>query len=92
MYYCQVLKLRSLLREQNLGAINVGQVEDFQGQECKVIIISTVLSERHQSEMREHLGFLGDPKRVSRSSRCPPPSSCRRFDGDVRPYGSSMWR
>lgn len=32
----QVLKLRSLLRKQGLGAVNCGQVEDFQGQEQKV--------------------------------------------------------
>lgn len=28
----QVLKLRALLREHGFGAVNVGQVEDFQGQ------------------------------------------------------------
>jgi hypothetical protein len=34
--HAQVLKLRSLLRERGLGAINVGQCEDYQGQEAKV--------------------------------------------------------
>jgi hypothetical protein len=40
----QVRKLRKLLRDNDLGSINVGQVEDFQGAECKVIIISTVIA------------------------------------------------
>lgn len=61
----QVLKLRSLLREKGYGAINVGQVEDFQGQETKVVIISTVLSGRHPNEVNEQLGFLGHPKRFN---------------------------
>ncbi|GAB5032169.1 rna helicase [Nannochloropsis oceanica] len=61
----QVLKLRSLLRENGYGAINVGQVEDFQGQETKVVIISTVLSGRHPNEVNEQLGFLGHPKRFN---------------------------
>jgi hypothetical protein len=30
------MKLRKVLREAGLGAINVGQVEDFQGAECRV--------------------------------------------------------
>lgn len=61
----QVLKLRSLLREKGYGAINIGQVEDFQGQETKVVIISTVLSARHPNEISEQLGFLGHPKRFN---------------------------
>ena len=40
----QVLKLRKLLRVKGLGSVNVGQVEDFQGSETKVIIVSTVLA------------------------------------------------
>jgi len=61
----QVLKLRALLREKGYGAINVGLVEDYQGQECKVVIISTVLSARHPNEISEQLGFLGHPKRFN---------------------------
>lgn len=40
----QVLKLRKLLRARGMGNVNVGQVEDFQGQEFKVIVVSTVLA------------------------------------------------
>lgn len=34
----QVVKLRAMLRAKGLGAINTGQVEDFQGQEQKVSV------------------------------------------------------
>lgn len=40
----QVKKIRLLLRERNLGAVRVGTVDDFQGQEARIIFISTVLS------------------------------------------------
>lgn len=39
--------LRVVLRQANLGGINVGVVEDFQGQEAKVVLISTVLTRDH---------------------------------------------
>ena len=42
----QVLKLREMLRKANLGQVGVGQVEDYQGQESKIVIISTVLTHR----------------------------------------------
>ena len=37
-------KLRLLLRARELGAVRVGTVDDFQGQEARIIFISTVLS------------------------------------------------
>ncbi|CAN0359015.1 unnamed protein product, partial [Discosporangium mesarthrocarpum] len=61
----QVLMLRKLLRLHDLGNINVGQVEDFQGQESKVVILSTTLSRRHRMEKEARIGFLGDPKRFN---------------------------
>jgi len=47
-FRAQVLALRSVLRAANLGGINVGVVEDFQGQEAKVVFISTVLTQDHE--------------------------------------------
>ena len=37
-------KLRLLLRARDLAAVRVGTVDDFQGQEARIIFISTVLS------------------------------------------------
>ena len=62
----QVLKLRLALRAANLGNINVGGVEDFQGQESRVIIISTVLTSRvRQLEINERLGLCGDHRKFN---------------------------
>jgi len=61
-----VLKLRHALRAANLGGINIGSVEDFQGQESKIIIISTVLSSRvRQLEINERLGLCGDHRKFN---------------------------
>jgi ATP-dependent exoDNAse (exonuclease V) beta subunit len=40
----QVVYIRNLLRSQRLGNINVGTVDDFQGQEVRVTFVSTVLT------------------------------------------------
>ena len=34
--------MRQLLRERGLGAVRVGTVDDYQGQEERIIFISTV--------------------------------------------------
>ena len=38
----QVQKIRLLLRARGLGAVRVGTVDDYQGQEERIIFISTV--------------------------------------------------
>ena len=55
----QILKLRILLRQEGMGAINVGDVFDFQGQEQSVIIISTVLSSKDGLTSYEQNGVIG---------------------------------
>ena len=51
-YPClQVKKLRLLLRARDLGAVRVGTVDDFQGQEARIIFISTVLSRPADSSL-----------------------------------------
>jgi len=77
VYRRQVLALRQVLRQINLGAICVGTIDDYQGQEAKVIIISTVAStgpsefcqrrngeEGFGEEEAKHT-ILSDPKRFN---------------------------
>jgi superfamily I DNA and/or RNA helicase len=62
----QVLKLRIALRECGLGGINVGGVEDYQGQETRIVIISTVLSQRVPTmEVNGNLGLVGDHRKFN---------------------------
>lgn len=65
-YRAQCGKIRLVLRDIGDG-IKVGSVEEFQGQERKVIIISTVRSnkEQIQSDLRYTLGFLSSPRRFN---------------------------
>jgi hypothetical protein len=74
LFRLHVFKLRTLLRAKGLGAVRVGTLDDYQGQEEKVIIISTVItsSPRDQAQ-REALGlaqhdaasFLANPRRFN---------------------------
>jgi len=53
----QVLKLRKLLRSNGLGNVNVGQVEDFQGREDRVVIVTTVLARKdflHRARLQQY--------------------------------------
>ena len=72
-FRAQVLMLRTRLRLSGLGSINVGVVEDFQGQEMSIVIISTVLTKTHKrwscipkgNAIGTKLGFMHDPKRFN---------------------------
>ncbi|XP_030072662.1 RNA helicase Mov10l1 [Microcaecilia unicolor] len=66
-YRKQVEKIRVLLRTVALSDIKVGSVEEFQGQEYPVILISTVRSsEDHIGEDTKYiLGFLSNPRRFN---------------------------
>eukprot|EP01035_Chromulina_nebulosa_P018484 gene18484-24197_t len=62
----QVIKLRKHLRSEGLGAINVGGVEDYQGQENDIIIISTVLTSRVAIyEQNGSIGLFSDDRRFN---------------------------
>ncbi|CAL9750427.1 unnamed protein product [Musa acuminata subsp. burmannicoides] len=66
-YRQQVLKLKKALESLELPELKVGSVEQFQGQEREIIIISTVRSTvKHNDFDRAHnLGFLSNPRRFN---------------------------
>lgn len=45
IYRQQVVLIRELLRSYGLGKVRVGTIDDYQGQEERIILISTVLSD-----------------------------------------------
>ncbi|KAK7046911.1 Rna helicase [Favolaschia claudopus] len=65
-YHAQCLKIRAALRPVADG-VKVGSVEEFQGQERRVIIISTVRSSREfvEYDLRHTLGFVANPRRFN---------------------------
>ncbi|XP_065129006.1 RNA helicase Mov10l1 [Paramisgurnus dabryanus] len=66
-YKKQVEKMRVLLHRVGLSEVKVGSVEEFQGQEFLVIILSTVRSNETvaNEELQRMLGFLSNPKRFN---------------------------
>ncbi|CAE6520072.1 unnamed protein product [Rhizoctonia solani] len=66
-YNQQVQHIRRILRGSNGEGIKVGSVEEFQGQERKVIIVSTVRSSAQEVEfdLRHTLGFVANDRRFN---------------------------
>ncbi|KIO33700.1 hypothetical protein M407DRAFT_229531 [Tulasnella calospora MUT 4182] len=65
-YNAQCQKIRTAIKVQN-PAVKVGSVEEFQGQERRVIIISTVRSsiEYVEFDLRHTLGFVANERRFN---------------------------
>lgn len=67
-YLQQVKTIRSKLRNENcLIEPKIGTVEEFQGQERKIILLSTVRTTRENLHLDEKysLGFIGHPNRMN---------------------------
>ena len=66
-YHKQSMKIKELLRKQQLAGVQVGSVELFQGGEKDVIILSAVRSSPDQlaADEKHALGFLKNPKRFN---------------------------
>ncbi|KAL1214347.1 putative RNA helicase SDE3 [Cardamine amara subsp. amara] len=66
-YRQQVMKIKEVLDRLDMTEVKVGSVEQFQGQEKQVIIISTVRSTiKHNEFDRAYcLGFLSNPRRFN---------------------------
>jgi hypothetical protein len=66
-YHKQAQKLRLLLNAFGYADVKVGSVDEFQGQERRVIIISTVRSSKEyiDFDLRHNLGFVSNPKRFN---------------------------
>ncbi|THH06265.1 hypothetical protein EW146_g9665 [Bondarzewia mesenterica] len=63
-YKMQVRKITDILRQDDMDDIRVGSVEQFQGQERRVIIFSTVRSNKDPNK-RSGMGFISDRNRLN---------------------------
>ena len=59
MYLGQMMQLRSTLRKMNLGKVNISTVDNYQGEENEIIILSLV-----RSNPQNKIGFLSISNRV----------------------------
>uniref|UniRef100_A0A2H1X2J2 RNA helicase n=1 Tax=Spodoptera frugiperda TaxID=7108 RepID=A0A2H1X2J2_SPOFR len=66
-YVAQIRHLRRLFEHMHLDRPKIGTVEEFQGQERSLVIISTVRSSSHliEDDLQHSLGFVENPKRLN---------------------------
>ncbi|XP_076272336.1 putative RNA helicase armi isoform X1 [Rhynchophorus ferrugineus] len=66
-YTKQVREIRQMIRQADFDVPKVGTVEDFQGQEFEVVLLSTVRSGQEfvVRDLEHGLGFVTSPKRLN---------------------------
>ena len=66
-YRKQMTKIKEKIREMGIGECRVATIEEFQGIEKRIIIVSTVRSvpEYVSHDMDHNLGFIFNPKRFN---------------------------
>ncbi|XP_001601402.2 putative helicase mov-10-B.1 [Nasonia vitripennis] len=64
-FTAQKIRIKELFEADNLPGVEVGTIQLFQGKEKEIIILSTVRSKILNHDGRDHIGFLGDPKRFN---------------------------
>lgn len=64
-YKQQIRKIKEYLQELSIPRVRVGSVEEFQGQERKAIILSTVRTRSIHHSDCETIGFLHSEKRFN---------------------------
>lgn len=67
MFKLQARFLRWLMEDQEVESPKIGTVEEFQGQERKIILMSCVRSSKDlvSTDCRQSIGFLRSPKRLN---------------------------
>ncbi|HYE74838.1 MAG TPA: C-terminal helicase domain-containing protein, partial [Blastocatellia bacterium] len=66
-YQAQVKKLRIFLQHEGMSACRVGSVENFQGSESRIVIVTTCRSSslNDDYDALHHVGFLKNEKRFN---------------------------
>lgn len=67
-YRMQAQHIRMVMHKYDLDSPKVGTVEEFQGQERKIILISTVrssLRRQHGNDINQQLDFIFNLKRMN---------------------------
>lgn len=64
-YQEQVRVIRSAIEAGGMEVPKIGSVEEFQGQERMIILMSTVRSKRRKEDKEFGLGFVGNAKRIN---------------------------
>ena len=66
-YRSQVVLIRKLLRGKNLGGVNVGTIEDYQGVEKNIIVLSLTRSNLDfvNEDIKQRVGLFEQPMRMN---------------------------